>query len=109
MTPSANSVEPSTPNVAEATPVPNQESTPSSAPAEVEKARYTVQIFSSRNVLKSGDREFKGLKDCFYTQRGEWYKYMYGRYATEEEAREQAKKLQSKFPGCFVVPIPNEK
>lgn len=109
MTQSANSVEPSTPNVAEATPVPNQESTQSSAPAEVEKARYTVQIFSSRNVLKPGDREFKGLKDCFYTQRGEWYKYMHGRYASEQEARKHANTLQSKFPGCFVVPIPDEK
>ena len=64
---------------------------------------FRVQIFSSRNILPEGDREFKGLKGCVREKRGVWYKYMYGSYPTREEAEKKCKELQQKFPGCFVV------
>ena len=90
-------------------PQPAQPTTPAAAtpqtPAAAD-AKYTVQIFSSRHLLKANAPEFKGLKGCFHTQKGEWYKYMYGRFATEDEARAEARQLQQKFPGCFAVPIP---
>ncbi|MCR4664543.1 MAG: N-acetylmuramoyl-L-alanine amidase [Paludibacteraceae bacterium] len=73
-----------------------------------EQAKYTVQLFASRHLLKSNDKEFKGLKNCFRVKRGEWYKYMHGHYATEAEAKEACKKLDSQFKGCFVVPIPED-
>ena len=72
------------------------------------KPRFTVQLFASRNVLKKNDSEFKGLKGCFRVRRGEWYKYMYGEYATEAEAKEACQKLDKQFKGCFVVPVPED-
>ena len=73
-----------------------------------EQPRFTVQLFASRKVLKKNDSELKGLKGCFYVRRGEWYKYMYGEYATEEKAKEACKKLDKQFKGCFVVPLPDD-
>lgn len=73
-----------------------------------EHPRFTVQLFASRKVLKKNDSELKGLKGCFYVRRGEWYKYMYGEYATEEKAKEACKKLDKQFKGCFVVPMPDD-
>lgn len=70
--------------------------------------RFTVQLFASRNILKKNDREFKGLKDCFYIKRGEWYKYMHGAYATEEEAKAACQQMDRQFKGCFVVPYPDD-
>ena len=86
-----------------ATPEPAKGET--AAPA---KAKFTVQLFASRKVLKKNDSELKGLKGCFYVLRGEWYKYMYGEYATEEKAKEECKKLDKQFKGCFVVPLPDD-
>ena len=77
-------------------------------PAVKTEGNYTVQIFSSRRELSENDSEFKGLKGCFYTRRGEWYKYMYGRYQTEQEAQKVCDQLQTKFKGCFVVPVPKD-
>ena len=77
-------------------------------PAVSTAGNYTVQIFSSRRELSENDPEFKGLKGCFYTRRGEWYKYMYGRYQTEQEAQKACDQLQTKFKGCFVVPVPQD-
>lgn len=93
--PKPNIVEPSKQTVEEQT-------KPTSKPA------FTVQLFASRNVLKKNDREFKGLKGCFYIKRGEWYKYMYGEYATEQEAKAACQKLDKDFRGCFVVPFPDD-
>lgn len=76
--------------------------------AKQEQPRFTVQLFASRKVLKKNDSELKGLKGCFYVRRGEWYKYMYGEYATEEKAKEECKKLDRQFKGCFVVPMPDD-
>lgn len=73
-----------------------------------EQPRFTVQLFASRKVLKKNDSELKGLKGCFYVRRGEWYKYMYGEFATEEKAKEECKKLDKQFKGCFVVPLPGD-
>ncbi len=66
---------------------------------------YRIQIFSSRKVLPAGDKEFKGLKGCVYEKKGEWYKYMYGNYATEQEAQEAQNTLKAKFPDCFIVKV----
>lgn len=84
--------------------------TPAAQPKQEskEQPRYTVQIFTSRKMLKKNDTEFKGLKNCFYVRRGEWYKYMHGHYATESEAEAACRKLDSQFKGCFVVPIPED-
>ncbi len=89
---------------------PLQQQTPAAQPKQDSKAKplYTVQIFTSRKVLKKNDSEFKGLKDCFYVRRGEWYKYMHGQYATEAEADAARKSLDSQFKGCFVVPYPDD-
>lgn len=70
-----------------------------------EKPAFRVQIFSARTILPEGDKEFKGLKNCVYEKRGDWYRYMYGGFATKEEAQKECTKLQDKFPGCFVVEV----
>ena len=91
------------PNIVEPSKQKAEEQTkPTSKPA------FTVQLFASRNVLKKNDREFKGLKGCFYIKRGEWYKYMYGEYATEQAAKAACQKLDKDFRGCFVVPFPDD-
>lgn len=79
-----------------------EEVIPAPAP-KTEKTVYRVQIFSSRNLLPEGDKEFKGLKNCVYERRGVWYKYQYGAFSTQDEAQKQCEQLQKKFPGCFVV------
>ena len=74
--------------------------------AETEKTpAFRIQIFSSRKILPEGDKEFKGLKNCVYEKRGDWYRYMYGGFATKEEAQKECTKMQDKFPGCFVVEV----
>lgn len=70
-----------------------------------EKPAFRVQIFSARTILPEGDKEFKGLKNCVYEKRGDWYRYMYGGFATKEEAQKECTRLQDKFPGCFVVEV----
>ena len=78
---------------------------PAPATEAEEKPAFRVQIFSARTILPEGDKEFKGLKNCVYEKRGDWYRYMYGGFATKEEAQKECTRLQDKFPGCFVVEV----
>jgi N-acetylmuramoyl-L-alanine amidase len=71
--------------------------------ASAQSTVYRVQIFSSRKLLKETDKEFKGLKGCIHRQRGEWYRYLYGEYSTQEQAQKKCEELKKLFPGCFVA------
>ncbi len=91
-------------------PQPSEQSHPSEQPqaATKDKSRFTVQLFASRSILKKNAPEFKGMTNCFYIRRGEWYKYMHGAFATEEEAKKACRELDSLFKGCFVAPLPDD-
>ena len=69
-----------------------------------EKQEYWgVQLFSTKREVPKGDATFKGLKNCTYVRSGAWYKYIYGKCKTREEAQKLRDKVKKDFPDCFVV------
>lgn len=69
-----------------------------------EKQEYWgVQLFSAKREVPKGDATFKGLKNCTYVRSGAWYKYIYGKCKTREEAQKLRDKVKKDFPDCFVV------
>lgn len=67
--------------------------------------QWAVQIFSSRTILPAGDANFKGLKNCGYVHKGEWYKYYYGVTNNRKQAEETMRQLRSLFPDCFIISL----
>lgn len=64
---------------------------------------YKVQIFATKDKLKSNSAKFKGLKNTeYYVEKG-LYKYTYGKCSTIQEANEIRKSITKKFPQAFVV------
>ena len=68
---------------------------------------YAVQVFAISKELEEGSPQFKGEKNIHRFNTGKVFKYTVGQYDTEAEAAAAAEKLNSKFPGCFVVKIDN--
>lgn len=66
---------------------------------------YAVQLFASHTILPDNDARFYGLQGCYYIQKGEWYKYYYGREATREAAAALKEQVKNKFPDCFVIKL----
>lgn len=66
---------------------------------------YAVQLFASHTILPDNDARFHGLQGCYYIQKGEWYKYYYGREATREAAAALKEQVKNKFPDCFVIKL----
>ncbi len=70
------------------------------------RSYYTIQILSSRKVLKDSDSQFKSYRNkVWYFESGTNYKYKYcvGHYATREEASTQLKEVQRYFSDAFIV------
>ena len=82
-------------------------STPTSEnePVHTPSIVYGVQLFASHDQLLADDPRFRGLKDVQFMQKGEWYKYYYGKVSSMEEAIELKKQIIDKFPDCFIIKI----
>ena len=69
---------------------------------------YAVQLFAVKKRLGAGAAEFKRLKTEVF-QEGSLYKYVTGRYGSENEAYSALPEIRKKFPDAFVVKIQNNK
>lgn len=69
-------------------------------------AYYAVQVMGLGRKLSSSDPAFKGL-ECHgvKAQSSAIYKYVYGKFSTEQQAREALPKVRAKFPDAFVVKV----
>lgn len=66
---------------------------------------FAIQIFTSGKILKSNDRELKGIKDYSYRKEGNIYKYSTGKYSSREEALKDLSRVRELFTGAFIVKI----
>ena len=71
------------------------------------KPVFKVQIFVSRNLLKAGDPNFKGLDGCDAYEDGEYKKYTYGASNNYNEIYRLRKQILDKFPECFIIAFKN--
>ena len=77
------------------------------ASAQGESAYYSIQVMGLGRLVKDGDPAFKGLK-CAHVkaENSTIYKYIYGKYASvQEAASDLAKIVKAKFPEAFVVEV----
>ena len=75
--------------------------------AQGESAYYSIQVMGLGRLVKDGDPAFKGLK-CAHVkaENSTIYKYIYGKYASvQEAASDLAKIVKAKFPEAFVVEV----
>ena len=70
-----------------------------------EQGKYRIQIFASTKQLSPNDPAFKGLKDCEAITANSMFKYTFGRYASETEARKDLPYVRQYFPEAFVTQI----
>lgn len=66
---------------------------------------YRIQIFASSKQLAPSDPLFKGLPNCEYVTANSMFKYTFGRYASESEARKDLPFVRQYFPEAFVTRI----
>ena len=66
---------------------------------------YRIQIFASSKKLSPSDPAFKGLEGCQRLSAGSLYKYTYGRYASQEQARKDLAYVRKFFPEAFITHI----
>ena len=71
--------------------------------------RFAVQLFTSGKKLDASDRAFKGLKPVTFYQEKNLYKYVYGSFRTEDEAKKARKSILQKFPDAFVVALKDKR
>lgn len=73
--------------------------------AAAPEKRFRIQLMASSRILEQDSREFKGLTGCERIRSGKLYKYTYGRYATEAEARKALPEIRKRFPEAFVIEV----
>lgn len=66
---------------------------------------YRIQIFTSSRKIAPGDPSFKGLTPCEGIASGSIYKYMYGKYTSEEEARKDLPYVRRYFPEAYITKV----
>lgn len=66
---------------------------------------YSIQLMSLGRILDESDPALKGLKAHYVKTDSNIYKYMYGVYATKEQAYENLDSIRNKFSQAFVVKI----
>lgn len=70
---------------------------------------YKVQLFASKDLLKSSDPRFKGLKKVTYYKENNIYKYTYGETTDYVEALNNQKEAKRYFSEAFIVSFVNGK
>ncbi len=91
----ANRIEPTS----EAKPTAQKESA-------VPKSGYTVQILSSKKVLKESDSQFKIYRNkVWQIEKSGAYKYKYciGKFSSQSEASKQLQEAKKHFPDAFII------
>jgi N-acetylmuramoyl-L-alanine amidase len=79
----------------------------STIPQNADDIYFSVQIASLSKPLKTDAINFKGEDEIFMQNQGQVYRYFSGKFNTVQHAREEQKRLQSKFKGAFVVAFIN--
>ena len=73
---------------------------------EASQEYYSIQIMGLGRMLAADDPALKGLKATALKAEGSSvYKYIYGSYATPEQAREALAAVREKFPEAFPVKV----
>jgi len=79
-----------------------------SQPSATEKeVFYSVQVGAGKSMLEPVPSNFKGEKDVFRVKVEPYFKYYSGRFVTPEDASAEKTRLNTKFPGAFVVIFEN--
>ncbi|MBV7441129.1 N-acetylmuramoyl-L-alanine amidase [Weeksellaceae bacterium TAE3-ERU29] len=69
---------------------------------------YRIQILSSQSNLNENSPLFKGLNNISKVKEGNLFKYLYGNFDNEENAKNELEKIRkAKFPDAFVVLFKN--
>lgn len=89
---------------AQAQPQPQEQPKPQVHP-QPDQPLFAVQIFAAHQQLSANDPQFKGMQNCKFIQKGDWYKYYYGETTSREEATRTQQELKAKFPDCFVIKL----
>ena len=87
-------------------PAPEQQSKPEQTPEAAPEEYYSIQIMGLGRMLPSGDPALKGLDvTALKAEDSSVYKYIYGMYATPEQARDALSAVRKKFPEAFPVKV----
>ena len=73
--------------------------------AVVSNEYYSIQILSVNKILKKNSSDLKGLKEYTYIKSSGAYKYVTGKYASNQEAAKALPAIKKKFKGAFIVRI----
>ncbi len=88
------------PVVAEAKPAPAE----ASANAAASDVYFTVQLSVSGLLKSPSEAPFDALRGVFYVKDGRLYRYLYGRFATRDDAYKALQEARQKgFPDAFMV------
>jgi N-acetylmuramoyl-L-alanine amidase len=86
--------------VAEAKPAPAE----ASANAAASDVYFTVQLSVSGLLKSPSEAPFDALRGVFYVKDGRLYRYLYGRFATRDDAYKALQEARQKgFPDAFMV------
>ena len=87
-------------------PAPEQQSKPEQTSEAASEEYYSIQIMGLGSKLPAGDPALKGLEvTALKADNSSVYKYIYGMYATPEQAREALSAVRKKFPEAFPVKV----
>ena len=73
---------------------------------KTETPRFAVQIAAVKQRLAANDPALKGLTEFKFYETNGLYKYYTAESVTREEAKVKQKQLNTDFPGCFVIKLP---
>jgi outer membrane protein OmpA-like peptidoglycan-associated protein len=64
---------------------------------------FTIQIYAVEKPADRSKLDFKGEEPVLEKEIGQYIKYFTGKFDSFERAVAERKRLQAKFPGCFIV------
>jgi N-acetylmuramoyl-L-alanine amidase len=70
---------------------------------------FSVQIAASKKNIDTTPSNFKGVKNVFCIEAKDISRYFSGKFINYQDAVNEKKKIDKKFPECFVVAIENNK
>lgn len=68
---------------------------------------FKIQILSGTNLLKDGDRSFKGLRGIEHYREGNMIRYTYGASEDYNKIYRLRKEILQKFPEAFIIAFKN--
>ncbi len=64
---------------------------------------YSVQIAASQSLLKTTPSNFMGEKNIFCKSSGNLHRYYSGKFENQQDALNEKKRLEKKYPSAYVV------